>query len=194
VPQIGKHRLDRLQPEHLDAFYSWLATQRLRPNTIVQIHRIVSRALKVACKRGKVARNVASLVDAPIGKDVDIEPLTQEEARKILAAASGWRNGARWSVALAVGIRKPCRKGAGVTWPDHIQLRQSIPAVVHHPAAGAFSVPPPSNSMPGTDGKGHNLAAVLWQSSASGAASHGSPHPSLRGGTAPSPRRRGVTA
>ena len=114
VPQIGKHRLDRLQPEHLDAFYTWLATQGLKPNTIVQIHRIVSRALKVAWKRGKVARNVASLVDAPIGEDIDIEALTQEEARKILAATSGWRNGARWSVALAVGIRQS--EAIGLRW------------------------------------------------------------------------------
>lgn len=27
VPQLGRHRLDRLQPEHLDAFYTWLAGQ-----------------------------------------------------------------------------------------------------------------------------------------------------------------------
>ena len=114
IPQIGKHRLDRLQPEHLDAFYTWLATQTLKPNTIVQIHRIVSRALKVGWKRGKVARNVASLVDAPIGEDIDIEALTQEEARKILAATSGWRNGARWSVALAVGIRQS--EAIGLRW------------------------------------------------------------------------------
>ena len=31
----------------------------LKPNTVLQIHRIISRALKVAWKRGKVARNVA---------------------------------------------------------------------------------------------------------------------------------------
>ena len=30
IPQLGKHRLDRLQPEHLDAFYSWLASQGLK--------------------------------------------------------------------------------------------------------------------------------------------------------------------
>lgn len=65
IPQLGKHRLDRLQPEHLDAFYAWLEGQDLKPNTILQIHRIVSRGLKVAWKRGKVPSNVASLVDAP---------------------------------------------------------------------------------------------------------------------------------
>src|ERR1022692_9982 len=114
VPQLGRHRLDRLQPEHLDAFYTSLAAQGLQPNTIVQIHRIVSRALKVAWKRGKVGRNVASLVDAPIGEDVDIEPLSQDEARQILHAAASRRNGARWSVALAVGIRQS--EAIGLRW------------------------------------------------------------------------------
>jgi integrase len=114
VPQLGRHRLDRLQPEHLDAFYSWLDGQGLKPNTIVQIHRIVSRALRIAWKRGKVVGNVASLVDAPTGEDVDIEPLTRDEARRILAASVSRRNGARWSVALAVGIRQS--EAIGLRW------------------------------------------------------------------------------
>ena len=79
IPRLGKHRLDRLQPEHLDAFYSWLATQKLKPNTVLQIHRILSRALKVAWKRGKTGRNVAALIDAPVGEEIEIEPLTQRE-------------------------------------------------------------------------------------------------------------------
>jgi site-specific recombinase XerD len=114
IPQLGKHRLDRLQPEHLDAFYTWLGTQNLQPNTIVQIHRILARALKVAWKRGKVARNVALMVDAPTGEAVDIEPLSRAEARQILTAAATRRNGARWSVALAVGIRQS--EAIGLRW------------------------------------------------------------------------------
>ncbi|MFB4317829.1 hypothetical protein [Actinomadura sp. 21ATH] len=65
IPGLGHHRLDRLRPEHLDAFYMWLAEQGLAANTILQIHRILSRALKVAAQREVVARNVATLVDAP---------------------------------------------------------------------------------------------------------------------------------
>jgi hypothetical protein len=112
-------RLDRLQPEHLDAFYTWLAGQELKPNAIVQIHRILSRALKIAWKRGKVGYNVAMLVDAPVGEEIDIEALSREEARRILAAAADRRNGARWSVALAVGILwvpKTCATCADVLW------------------------------------------------------------------------------
>jgi integrase len=114
IPQLGKHRLDRLQPEHLDAFYTWLEGQGLKPNTVLQIHRILCRALKVAWKRGKVGQHIGALVDAPTGEDVDIEPLSQEEARRILAAAAERRNGARWSVALAMGIRQS--EAIGLRW------------------------------------------------------------------------------
>src|ERR1700691_1247124 len=105
IPKLGQYRLDRLQLEHLDAFYTWLEGQDLKPNTILQIHRILSRALKVAWKRGKIGHNIAALVDAPTGEDTDIELLSRAEARRILAVAAKRRNGARWSVALGVGIR-----------------------------------------------------------------------------------------
>jgi integrase len=114
IPQLGRHRLDRLQPEHLDAFYTWLAGQGLKPNTILQIHRILSRALKVAWKRGKTGHNVALLVDAPAGEETDIEALTRDEANRILAAAANRRNGPRWPVALAVGIRQS--EATGLRW------------------------------------------------------------------------------
>ena len=80
----------------------------------MQIHRIVSRALKIAWKRGKVAEQRSHLVDSPAGEDIDIEPLSQEEARRILAAAANRRNGARWSVALAIGIRQS--EAIGLRW------------------------------------------------------------------------------
>lgn len=46
-------------------------------------------ATSLRWKRSKVARNVASLVDAPLGEDVEVEPLTQEEARQNLRVAAG---------------------------------------------------------------------------------------------------------
>ena len=113
-PGLGMHRLDRLQPEHLDAFYTKLHQRGLAPNSVVQIHRILSRALKIAVRRGKIGRNVATLIDAPAGEDVDIEPLTRADARKLLAAAARRPNGARWSVALALGVRQA--EALGLRW------------------------------------------------------------------------------
>ncbi|WP_338104523.1 replication initiator [Microbispora catharanthi] len=53
-------------------------------------------------------------VDAPVAADPDLEPLTRNEARKILEAAKSRRNAARWSVALALGIRQG--EALGLRW------------------------------------------------------------------------------
>src|SRR3954462_3426051 len=65
VPGIGRHRLDRLRPEHLDQLYTALLDDGYSPAPVLRHHRILSRALTVAVQRGHVPRNVASLVDPP---------------------------------------------------------------------------------------------------------------------------------
>jgi len=116
IPRLGKHRIDRLLPEHVDAFYLWLPQQGLSTKSVLLIHQILSRALKMAVRRGKVARNVASsaFVEAPTHRDQEIEPLTNEEARAILDLAAVLPNGARWSVALALGLRQG--EALGMRW------------------------------------------------------------------------------
>jgi hypothetical protein len=91
IPGLGKHRLDRLTPEHVERFYTRLETEGLAPATVLQIHRILSRALKVTTQRGYVSRNVATLVDAPSVNQAEIEPLTLDEAQRIIELAAGLR-------------------------------------------------------------------------------------------------------
>jgi len=79
-----------------------LMQRRLAPATVLQIHRILSRALKVAMQRGYITRNVATLVDAPSVSQAEIEPLTLAEAQRITELAANRRNGTRWNVALAL--------------------------------------------------------------------------------------------
>jgi len=43
VPALGHHRLDRLQPEHVEAFYGELLDEGLSSATVLQMHRILSR-------------------------------------------------------------------------------------------------------------------------------------------------------
>ena len=113
-PLLGKHRLDRLTPEHLDTAYASMLRRGLSPSTVLKVHRILSRALRVAVRRGRIPRNVAALVDAPSTAPSEIEPLTLQEARRILDVAKTRRNGARWSVALALGIRQG--EALGLRW------------------------------------------------------------------------------
>jgi hypothetical protein len=78
----------RLQPEHVEKLYGDLQDEGLAPATVVQAHRMPSRALKGAMQRDKVARNVCTLVDAPSVEREEIRPLSGQEARRVLDAAS----------------------------------------------------------------------------------------------------------
>lgn len=123
IPFLGQHRLDRLLPEHLDRAYAAMLKEGLSSSTVLKIHRILSRALKIAVRRDKVSRNVATLIDPPTAADTEIEPFTREEARRILKAASERRNGARWSVALALGLRQG--EALGLRW-SYIDLETGV--------------------------------------------------------------------
>jgi integrase len=111
---LGHHRLDKLQPEHLEAFYTRLEAEGLSSTTALLHHRVISRALKVAMQRGRVARNVATLVDAPTARREEVKPLTAGEAKRLLQVAEDLPNGARWSVALALGLRQG--EALGLMW------------------------------------------------------------------------------
>jgi integrase len=116
-PGLGHHRLDRLQPEHLERLYAALADKGLSPASILRAHRVLFRALRVASQRAKVARNVATLVDPPAVKRPQTAlPLSAQEARKVMAAAQAHRNAARWTVALAVGLRQS--EALALRWSD----------------------------------------------------------------------------
>jgi integrase len=123
VPLLGKHRLDRLLPEHLDAAYQQMYEAGRSSSTVLKVHRILSRALTIAIRRDKVGRNVARLIDAPVADEHEIEPFTREEARRILDAAKGRRNAARWSVALALGIRQG--EALGLRW-SYVDLETGV--------------------------------------------------------------------
>src|ERR1700712_4927092 len=117
VPGIGRHRLDRLRPEHLDQLYTQLLDDGYSPATVLRDHRILSRALTVAMQRGHIARNVATLVDPPRQQQSDLATaLDLDEARAVLEAARGTRNEARWTVALALGLRQS--EALALQWKD----------------------------------------------------------------------------
>lgn len=116
IPAVGAQRLGKLQPEQVEAMYGLMLAEGLSASTVLRTHRILSRALKVAMQRGKVSRNVCTLVDPPTPKRAESTPLTADEARRVLAAASEVRNAARWTVALALGLRQS--EALGLKWSD----------------------------------------------------------------------------
>jgi integrase len=147
IPGLGHHRLDRLQPEHVERLYAHLLASELAPASVLQAHRVLSRALRVAMQRDRVARNVCALVDAPRVEHQEVRPLSAEEARRLLDAARGRRNGARWSVALALGLRQG--EALGLSW-DAVDLDRGTLAVrqalQRQPSKGLVLVPPKSRA------------------------------------------------
>lgn len=119
VPLLGRHRLDRLRPEHLEAAWAQLAARGLKPATVRQAHRILSRALTVAVRRGHLGRNPASLIDGPSVVREEARFYTGEEAGRLLAAAEGDRLATRWSAGLALGLRQG--EALGLAW-DAVDL------------------------------------------------------------------------
>ncbi|HEX3611740.1 MAG TPA: tyrosine-type recombinase/integrase [Sporichthyaceae bacterium] len=121
IPRIGAHRLDRLRPEHLDALYLELAAEGLSSKSVLMVHQLINRAYRMAMRRGVVGRNAASLVDPPTHRSPVMSPLSVTDAQKILASAVGTPNGARWSVALALGLRQA--EALGLRW-QHIDFER----------------------------------------------------------------------
>src|SRR3954464_4688758 len=126
IPGIGRHRIDRLRPEHLDQLYTALLDAGYSPATVLRHHRILSRALTVAVQRGHVPRNVAALVDPPAQRPSDLATaLDLAGARAVLEAATTVRNSARWTVALALGLRQS--EALALQWKDIDLLNNTLP-------------------------------------------------------------------
>ncbi|WP_424644804.1 tyrosine-type recombinase/integrase [Embleya sp. AB8] len=126
IPGLGAHRLDKLTPEHLERFYAKMEKNGSAPATAHQAHRTIRTALNVAVRRGHLARNPAFLANAPRltdDEDNEVEPYSVEEIGRILYVAKQQRNGARWAIALALGLRQG--EALGLQWA-HVDLDNGL--------------------------------------------------------------------
>lgn len=122
IPGVGAHKLDKLQPEHLEALYRRLQTEKqLSAGTVHHVHRTIKNALNVAVKRGHLVQNPAVSATPPSVEDFDVDPYTVDEVRRILDEAGKGRNSARWAVALALGLRQG--EVLGLKW-NHVDLAE----------------------------------------------------------------------
>jgi integrase len=78
----------------------------LKPGTAHQVHRTARTAFGEAQKRGYIARNPVALAKPPRVEDSEVDPFEAEELDRILTVALGKRNGVRFVIALALGLRQ----------------------------------------------------------------------------------------
>ncbi|WP_405479319.1 tyrosine-type recombinase/integrase [Streptomyces sp. NBC_00009] len=106
IPGVGKHRIDKLQPEHLERMYRAMLDAGHAPSHVLKVHRILSRALKIAHRRRMIVENVATLVDPPTVDETEANPFTMSEAKAFLLAAAKRPTFMRWVVGVGMGFRQ----------------------------------------------------------------------------------------
>jgi len=104
-PELERHKLKTLAPDHVQALYQRKLDSGLAPGTVRQIHSVLSRALDQAVKWGTVPRNVCKATTPPKPVAEEIKPLDAEQARQLLRTAGGERFEALYVLAVTAGLR-----------------------------------------------------------------------------------------
>lgn len=106
IPVLGKIRLDKLTPTHVKNLNLGIAAQG-KHSSAGQTYRILSSALKYAVREGKVARNVANLVDPPPAAAKHLTVLNLDQALTVLDEATrDEQYGSLWAAVLLIGARE----------------------------------------------------------------------------------------
>jgi integrase len=105
APALGRIRLAKLSPQPIQALYAAKLEAGYAPGTVRQMHAVLRRALGEATRLGLVPRNVATLVKVPKPARHEMQVLSPDEARVLLAAVEGDRLEALYVLALTTGMR-----------------------------------------------------------------------------------------
>lgn len=106
IPNLGAHRLDRIQPEHFEKLYVSMIGSGRSPGTAHQVHRTARKAFGEALARGRIMQNPVAIAKAPRVEEAEVEPFDADEIGNLLVTALGRRNGVRFILALALGTRQ----------------------------------------------------------------------------------------
>jgi len=148
IPELGGVALVKLTPQHVHSLMSAKLREGLSPRTVNHIRVALGVALGEALRGELVSRNVAALARPVKVERVELEALTEDDARAVLDAVRGTRLEAVVSVGLALGLRSG--EILGLRWSDvdldrgrlqvGVQL-QRLPALGDRPACYML-VPP----------------------------------------------------
>ena len=106
IPALGRHRLEKVRPEHLKALYNHMLASGRSPSTAHQVHRTLHTAFALAVESGYMSRNPATRKIAPQVRKLKVRPYEADEIRSLIDAALQQYGGVRWVIALALGLRQ----------------------------------------------------------------------------------------
>lgn len=112
---LGKVLLSDLKPLQIEAFYK-KELKKYSAKTVLQIHRILHKAFKVAVKNGVMGKNVCDLVDAPSPQTFEINIYDEEKFNILLDAIEGTKFELPVILAGMCGLRRG--EVLGLRWND----------------------------------------------------------------------------
>ena len=122
-PAIGHIKLKDLRVDHLNSFYSSLATDgqnkrggKLSPKTIIEHHRLISSVLNQAYKEGLLPGNVAGRATLPKAERKDVQYFQMDEITAIRAALE--TESLKWKTLVHLLLITGARRGEilGLKW------------------------------------------------------------------------------
>ncbi len=137
APALGHHAVAKLQPLHIQAYYSHALHQGRRDGrgglsaqTVLHHHRVLREALQQAVRWQLLARNPADAVEPPRPQRREREVFDQGEVERLLEAAHGTRLAVPVLLAVTTGLRRG--EFLGLRWQDvdldggKLAVRQSL--------------------------------------------------------------------
>jgi integrase len=106
VPALGRIKLSKLNPAHVQGLYRERLESGLAPATVQKIHAVLHKALSQAVRWSLVPRNVTEAAKAPRPTAEEMHPLSREETRRFLDAVQGDRLEALYVLAVHTGMRQ----------------------------------------------------------------------------------------
>jgi len=125
-PALGRVKLKKLAPAHIQAFYRDRLDAGLSASTVHKMHAILHKALARAVAWQMVPRNVSEAVEPPQPMTKEMHPLSPADARKLLNAAHGERFEALYVLAITTGMRQG--ELLALKWQD-VDLEDAIISV-----------------------------------------------------------------
>ena len=129
-PHLGRVRLAKLTPQHLQAWMATLETNGVSAGRRRYARVVLRTALNTAIRWRLITMNAATLIDAPRTTSREIRPLNPEEARALLDACREHPLDAFVTVALGCGLR--LGEALGLQWADvdldagALQVRRAV--------------------------------------------------------------------
>jgi integrase len=116
IPELGRVKLRALKSRDVRRHYREKLDSGLSPRTVQIIHTVLRKALQQAVRDDVLPRNICDAVTAPRQTKKEMQPLTPEQAKRLLENVREDRLRALYVLAITAGLREG--ELLGLRWED----------------------------------------------------------------------------